>query len=272
MRDHPLREPMTSPVLSVIVITKNEAHNIAGCLASVDFADEWIVVDSGSSDRTREIAASMGAQVVLREDWAGFGPQKNRALALAHGTWVFSIDADERVSPALAASIRAVVRDSTSPSPQEGGQSPVGYELSRLSRFCGQWMRHGDWYPDRVLRLFRRSAGRFTEDRVHERLVVDGPVARLDGELLHDTMPDLDDALEKMNRYTTGRARDRVLAGRRGGLRAALLHGFWAFVRTYVLKRGFLDGRLGFVLAVYIAEGTYYRYLKMAWRPQSHAL
>jgi hypothetical protein len=124
-------------------------------------------------------------------------------------------------------------------------------------------MRHGDWYPDRVLRLFRRGRGRFSDDLVHERLIVDGPVARLPGELLHDSMPTLEDALTKMNRYTSGRAKDKVRAGGRGGLGSALAHGVWAFVRCYGLRRGFLDGRLGFVLAVYVAEGTYYRYLKM---------
>jgi hypothetical protein len=126
-------------------------------------------------------------------------------------------------------------------------------------------MHHGDWNPDRVLRLFRRGAGRFSDDRVHEQLRVDGPTERLDGALLHETMPTLEDALDKMNRYSSGRALDRLAAGRSGGLGAALSHGAWAFVRSYVLKRGFLDGALGFILAVYIAEGTYYRYLKMRW-------
>jgi glycosyltransferase involved in cell wall biosynthesis len=255
--------------LSVILITRNEAHNVAGCLGSVGFADEWIVVDSASTDGTREIAERLGAKVVDTTDWPGFGAQKNRALALAQGRWVLSIDADERVSDELAAGIRAVLtRDnaqdtSGDASPQEASGLAVGYELSRLSSFCGQWMRHGDWYPDRVLRLFRREAGRFSDDLVHERLIVDGRVDRLDGELLHDSMPTLDSAIDKMNRYSTGRALDRVRAGNTGGLASALSHGLWAFVRCYLLRRGFLDGRLGFVLAVYVAEGTYYRYLKM---------
>ena len=246
-----------SPItLSVVLITKNEGHNIAGCLKSVAFADEWIVVDSGSTDGTCEIARALGATVVSHADWPGFGPQKNRALDLARGSWVLSLDADERVSDELAASIQSVTR-----APLEA--SLPGYALSRLSSFCGQWMRHGDWYPDRVLRLFKRGAGRFTDDLVHERLVVRGECGRLAGELLHHTMATLDDALDKMNRYSSGRARDRVQAGQRGGLAAAVGHGLWAFVRCYGLRRGFLDGRLGFVLAIYVAEGTYYRYLKM---------
>jgi glycosyltransferase involved in cell wall biosynthesis len=251
--------------LSVILITHNEAHNIAGCLGSVAFADEWIVVDSGSTDGTREIAGRMGAIVVKTDDWPGFGAQKNRALAQARGPWVLSIDADERVDETLAEAIRRVVEADTSGhrSGQETPAVAVGYELSRLSSFCGQWMRHGDWYPDRVLRLFQRGKGRFSDDLVHERLIVDGAVARLPGELLHASMPTLDSALEKMNRYTSGRALDKVRAGGQGGLGSALAHGFWAFVRCWLLRRGFLDGRLGFVLAVYVAEGTYYRYLKM---------
>lgn len=267
---------MTQPRLSVILITKNEAHNIEDCLRSVaGLADEIVVVDSGSSDGTVEIARRLGAKLIVTPDWPGFGVQKGRALALATGDWVLSLDADERVGPALAGRIRAVVG---APGADTSGQAFVaengpggatlGYELSRLSSFCGQWMRHGDWYPDRVLRLFRRGHGRFTEDLVHERIVVDGPVGRLDGDLLHHTMPSLDDALDKMNRYTSGRALDRLRAGRRGSLGGALGHGLWAFLRSYVLKRGFLDGRLGFVLAVYIAEGTYYRYLKMAYPPK----
>ena len=251
--------------LSVILITRNEAHNVAGCLGSVAFADEWIVVDSASTDGTREIAERLGAKVVTTTDWPGFGAQKNRALALAQGRWVLSIDADERVSDELAASIRRVVAQDTSgdASAQKAPDAALGYELSRLSSFCGQWMRHGDWYPDRVLRLLRREKGRFSDDLVHERLIVDGPVGRLTGELLHDSMPTLDSAIDKMNRYTAGRALDKVRAGKTGGLASALSHGVWAFIRCYLLRRGFLDGRLGFVLAVYVAEGTYYRYLKM---------
>lgn len=246
---------MSHIALSVVVITHNESRHIADCLKSVAFADEWVVVDSGSTDGTREIAESLGAQVVVADDWRGFGIQKNRALALARGRWVLSIDADERVTPELAQAIQAVV----------AADGPAdGYKLSRISRFCGQWIRHGDWNPDRVLRLFRRGEARFTDDLVHERLVVPGRIDLLKGDLLHDTMPTLEDALTKMNRYSSGRAQDKVQSGKRGSLFAALVHGGWAFVRCYLLKRGFLDGRLGFVLAIYQAEGTYYRYLKMA--------
>jgi glycosyltransferase involved in cell wall biosynthesis len=259
---------MTAPALSVIVITRNEAANIAGCLASVAFADERIVVDAASTDATVEIAHRCGATVLRTDDWPGFGAQKNRALAQARGRWVLSLDADERVTPALADSIRAVLaadasRHDSAPGTAASDGMLAGYDCSRLSNFCGQWMRHGDWYPDRVLRLFRRGTARFSDDRVHERLVIDGSVGRLSGELLHDSMPTLDSALDKLNRYSSGRAHDQRQAGKRGGLAAALSHGLWAFLRCYVLRRGLLDGRLGLVLAVYVAEGTYYRYLKL---------
>ena len=247
---------MPAPHLSVIVITKNEASRIDACLASVAFADEWIVVDSESSDDTAERARRVGAQVFSFPDWPGFGAQKQRALDRATGQWVLAIDADERVTPGLAVSIQRAVA--------AGEAGPVGYELSRLSRFDGRWIRHGDWYPDRVLRLFRRDKARYSADRVHERVLAEGPTGRLDGELLHETMPTLDDALAKMNRYSSESAAERAARGQRGGLAAAIGHAGWAFLRGYVVKRGFLDGAAGLALAVYVAEGTFWRYLKIA--------
>jgi glycosyltransferase involved in cell wall biosynthesis len=246
---------MPEPTLSVILITKNESARIDACLASVAFADEWVVVDSGSSDDTCEKARRFGARVVVSDDCPGFGAQKQRALDLAAGRWVLAIDADERVTPELAASIaRAVARD----------DGPVAYELSRLSSFCGRWIRHGDWHPDPVLRLFRRGRARYSPDRVHERVVADGPAGRLEGELLHETMATIDEALGKMNRYSSEGAAEKVAAGGRGGLGAAIGHAAWAFLRCYVVRRGFLDGGAGFAVAVYVAEGTFWRYLKMA--------
>lgn len=238
--------------LSVILITKNEAHNIRGCLESVAWADEIIVVDSGSIDGTAEIARAMGASVHVYGDWPGFGPQKNRALDHATQEWVLSIDADERVTPELRAEIAAALDD-----PQADG-----YSLPRLSSFCGRYIRHSGWQPDHVLRLFRRGQGRFTDDLVHERLVVDGRVVQMNHWLLHESFRDLEQVLAKMNHYSSAGAEMLNRKGREASLAQAVLHGLWAFIRAYFLRTGFLDGREGFMLAVATAEGSYYRYAK----------
>lgn len=242
------------PRLSVIVIAKNEAANIGACLDSVAFADERIVVvDGGSTDGTAEIAAGRGARVIERA-FDGFGAQKNFALSQATGDWVFSIDADERVTPALAAEIAQAMNEAKAD----------GYQMPRLSSFCGREMRHSGWYPDYVLRLFRRGKARFSDDHVHERVICDGPVARLKNDLLHAPVLRLEDALSRMDRYSTANAAMTVARGKRVSFSSGITHGLWSFFRTYILRGGFLDGREGFLLAVANAEGTYYRYMK-AW-------
>lgn len=247
---------MPVPELSVVVITRDEAARLERCLRSVAFAGEIVVVDSGSTDDTVAIARRLGARVEITPDWPGFGAQKNRALALARGRWVLSLDADEWLDEALAAEVARIVA---------APPADRAWRLPRLSSFCGQWMRHGGWYPDRVLRLFPREGARFSDDRVHERLLWSGLRADLDGHghLLHESMATLTVANDKMNRYSSGRAADLAARGRRGGLGRAIGHGLWAFLRTWILRRGFLDGRLGFVLAVHNAEASYYRYLKI---------
>jgi glycosyltransferase involved in cell wall biosynthesis len=240
------------PRLSAIVITRNEAANIADCLASVAFCDERIVVDCGSSDDTVAIARRNGARVV-EHAWQGFGAQKSYALSLATGDWVLSIDADERVTPPLAGAIEAAL---------DGDAD--GYELPRLSSFCGRQMRHSGWYPDHVLRLFRRGTARFTDAPVHERVVSAGKVARLGEPLIHHPVARLEDALSRMDRYSTAGAEELVGSGRRVSFWSGIGHGLGAFLRTYLLRGGFLDGAEGFLLAVANAEGSYYRYMK-AW-------
>jgi hypothetical protein len=247
--------------LSVIVITRNEAGNIALCLRSAQFADEMVVVDSGSTDRTVEIARALGAQVTCTPDWPGFGPQKNRALAAATGDWVLSLDADEQVTPELAVLIRQAMDSGTHDA----------WTVNRRSRYCGQYMRHSGWYPDRVLRLFRRGTARFSDDIVHERVIAQGTVGRLEADLLHDSMPNFESVIDKLDRYSTAGALALQGKGVQGSLGKAVGKGLWAFVRTYVLQRGFLDGRLGFALAVSNAQGTYYRYLKL-WLLQSQGV
>ena len=247
--------PEAAGSLSVVVITLNEEARIAQCLASVSFADEIVVLDSGSRDRTMELAHAAGARVAQSGDWPGFGPQKNRALALATRAWVLSIDADERVTPELREEILAVVR-AAAPAAQ-------AWDMPRRSSYCGQYMAHSGWYPDRVTRLFRRGSARFSDDLVHERLLVDGPVEHLRGHLLHESFDDFGDVLRKLDAYSTAGAQRMWEQGKRASLGKAVVHGLWAFLRTYLLQRGFLDGRMGFALAVSNAEGTYYRYLKL---------
>ena len=239
--------------LSVIIIAQDEAANIAACLDSVSFADERIVVDGGSRDDTMTIAEDKGARVVT-QPFAGFGAQKNFVLSLANGDWVLSIDADERVSPALAAELERAM--------QEGG--PDGYEMPRLSSFCGRPMRHSGWYPDYILRLFRRGRACFSDDVVHERVICDGTVARLTEPLLHFPVIRLEDALSRMDRYSTANAEKLVASGRRVWFVTGILRGLYTFFSTYVLRAGFLDGREGFLLAVANAQGTFYKYMK-AW-------
>lgn len=239
--------------LSVTVITKNEAANIAACLRSVLFADQMVVLDSGSTDLTCEIAQSLGAEVSVSRDWQGFGVQKNRALALASSDWILSLDADEQLSPDLQAEIQAVLCAPTFDV----------YCFPRLSSYCGQNMLHSGWYPDHVTRLFRRGAAKFSDDLVHERVLAHSPVGRLHSALLHESYRDLEQVVGKANLYSTAGATKLHLAGKTASLRTALGHGIWAFFRTYFFRLGFLDGRLGFVLAVSVAEETYYRYLKL---------
>jgi glycosyltransferase involved in cell wall biosynthesis len=241
------------PQLSAIVITRNEADNIGACLDSLSFCDEKIVVDCGSTDSTIEIARKKGARVEIH-DWRGFGPQKNFALALATGTWVLSIDADERVTRELAAEIDRAIAYTLAD----------GFELPRLSSFCGREMRHSGWFPDYVLRLFRRGKARFDDALVHERVICEGSLLRLKEPLIHHPVQKLEDALARMDRYSTASADALVASGRRVSFFAGIGHGLYAFVRTYFLKLGFLDGAEGFLLAVANAEGSYYRYMK-AW-------
>ncbi len=240
--------------LSVTVITQNEQAAIRRCLESVAWADETVVLDAGSSDETERIARECGAKVHIASDWPGFGPQKNRALAFATGDWVLSLDADEWVTPELHAEIERALA---------APGSHAAFKMPRLSSYCGRVMRHSGWWPDHVTRLFRRGAAHFSDDRVHERLIVDGTTGLLREPLRHEAIRDLDQMLVKMNAYSTAGATMQFQRGKSTSLVVAVGHGWWTFFRTYVLRAGFLDGREGFMLAVSNAEGAYYRYLKL---------
>ncbi len=248
--------------LSVIIITKNEALNIRACLESVSWADEIIVVDSGSGDETVAICREFTRRV-YSHDWPGFGPQKNRALDYASGDWVLSLDADEQVTPALRADIQNAM--------QNGRDA---YEIPRLSSFCGRDILHSGWRPDYVTRLFKRVKGRFSDDLVHERVIVSGNTGRLQHSLLHESIRDAEDLLAKINQYSTASAIMLYDKNRTSSLKQAIAHALWAFLRSYILRAGFLDGRMGFMLAVSTAENTYYRYIKLMLltnKNQAHA-
>jgi glycosyltransferase involved in cell wall biosynthesis len=238
--------------LSIIIAAKNEAHNISECIQSGSFADEVIVLDSGSTDGTQALAKAAGANVVST-DWPGYGPQQSRGISLAQSDWVLSLDADERITPALRDEILTAISN----------PSADGYRLPRLSSLCGTFIHHGGWRPDYTLRLVKRDKAGFTHHFLHAHMTVNGTKADLRESLIHYSYRDLDDVLEKLNRYASGNAKDLNAKGVKGSLGKAITHGLWAFIRTYIIRAGFLDGRYGFMLAVYNAESTYYKYLKL---------
>jgi glycosyltransferase involved in cell wall biosynthesis len=240
--------------LSVIIITKNEAANLQDCLESVSFANEIIIVDSESTDNTQEIARSFGAKLEITGDWPGFGPQKNRALNLATQEWVLSIDADERVTPELKQEILAVM---------SSNQAAKCYAIPRLSWYCGKFMKHSGWYPDYVDRLFKRGTAQFSDHLVHERLIPQGSVGKLKHHFLHYSYRTFEQVLKKVDSYSSASAQQAFNQGQRCGFGQAFIHGFWAFFRTYFLRRGFLDGQHGLALAISNAATSYYKYLKL---------
>jgi glycosyltransferase involved in cell wall biosynthesis len=235
--------------LSVIIITKNEEANIRACLESVAWADEIIVVDSGSSDATVAICREYGAKV-YEHDWPGFGAQKNRALGYATKDWVFSIDADERVTSELRAEIGQAMQS----------EKADGYFCPRLSQFCGKFIRHSGWYPDYVLRLFKRSRGRFSDSLVHESVLMNGVTAKLKNPLLHYSYLTQADVERKIEHYSDAAARQMYQSGKQATPLDAPLRGGWAFVRTFLLRRGFLDGAAGWRIARMNAATTYLKY------------
>lgn len=252
--------------LSVILITKNEEQHIVECLQSVAFADEVVVLDSGSTDATVRLAEEMGARVQVNADWQGFGIQKNRALDLATGDWVLSLDADERVTPELAAEIQAVLQQA---------DTAEAYTVPRLSCFGGKWMRHSGWWPDRILRLFKRGAARFKDVPVHESLICEAEPRALNAHLLHYTYDSLETMIGKINLYSTLAAQAQHAQGRKISLVGVVCKALWTFMRLYVVRRGFLDGKQGFMLALISSAGSLFRYAKLwflnnntKWKPK----
>jgi len=260
--------------LSVILIANNEANNILDCLASVSFADQIILVDSGSTDNTVELARSVGAHVVQTNDWPGFGAQKNRALDLATCDWVFSIDADERVTPELAEQLKAAINFEAEDTFKNDSNidnirnkhihQHDAFEVPRLTQFCGQWIRHCGWTPDHVLRLFKRGRARFSNDLVHERLVQSkGTCGKLTTPMLHFSYPTPASYWRKLDQYSQAWAKQRHLEGKKTSMLRAAMSGMVAFVRTYFLRLGFLDGALGFAVCTMQAQSAFGKYFTL---------
>lgn len=245
--------------LSIVLITLNEAHNLPRTLESVRGMGEIVVVDSGSTDATVELAREMGARVFV-EPWKGFGAQKNAAIDHGSGEWVLSLDADEEVSAELRAEIEALL---------EGEPEFAAYRVARLNHFLGRPLRHGGYWPDPKLRLFRRGAARFEERPVHETMQTAGPVGTLRGHLIHNCYPTLEDYVEHMNRYSTAGARMLVERGRAGGSWMwlawnAVLNPAATFVYNYVFRMGFLDGRAGLLQHLNHSVYVHWKFAK-AW-------
>lgn len=237
--------------LSVTIIAWNEEDRLRACLESAAWADEIVVVDAESSDKTVLVAREFTDKVYVRP-WPGFAAQKNFAIEHATGAWILSLDADERVTPELRDRILRILKD----------DGPAdGYSIPRRNIFWGRWVRHGGLYPDYQLRLFRRRAGRFVENAVHESVTVSGSVETLAEPLLHHSYRDLEDFVRRSNRYSTLSAQDWIRRGKRAGLLGLATRPFGRFFSMYIVQRGFRDGWRGFVLAVLYAE---YVFLRMA--------
>jgi glycosyltransferase involved in cell wall biosynthesis len=245
---------MSEPLpLSLVIIARDAAHELSDCLASAAFAAESVVVDSGSSDDTAAIAARCGARVI-EHAWEGFGPQKNFAVGQARHDWVLCLDADERVSPELAAAIAALFARGTP-------GAAAAYTIARRNRFLGRWLAHGEGYPDWNVRLFDRRRARWSDDLVHEKVVADGPAAKLHGDLLHASAESIDAYIAKQNRYTTVQAGQMHARGERASAAQLVLSPAARFLRFYVFRLGFLDGVAGFA---HIAIGAFASFLKYA--------
>ncbi len=239
--------------ISVTIIVLNEEVNIEACLESVvPWADEIIVSDSGSTDRTVEICRSFGARV-FQDEWLGFGAQKNLCQSRARNDWIFNIDADERAGEGMGAEIGRVL--------ERGGA--LGYYVPRKNYFGDKWVRRCGWYPDYNLRLYRKDAGRFSERAVHEAVVLDGPTEKLSTPLIHRTYAGVDDYLRRMERYSRLAAEEMVQEGRRTGLADMVFRPPFTFIKMFFLRGGLLEGRTGLLLSSLYAYYTYEKYRKL---------
>lgn len=252
--------PATRQPLSVAIITLNAASQLEACLQSVRFADEVVVVDSGSTDGTRALAERHGARVI-HQDWLGFGPQKQFAVDAARHDWVLCLDADERVSPALQAAIENALEN----------PSTAAFRFPRCNRFLGRYLRHGEGYPDWSLRLFDRRQAHWSNDAVHEKVETNGRVADLNGDLQHDSAESLATYLAKQNRYTTLAAEMALAAGKRASVGRIAFSPLVRFVKFYFIRQGFRDGLPGLIHIAIGCFNSFMKYSKMLERQNSDA-
>jgi len=242
---------MGKPTISIAVIAMNEADRIGRLLKSAKFADEVIVVDSGSTDGTQDLCEKFGARVIFNE-WPGYAAQKQFAMEQAISEWILSLDADEEISDALAAEILNNVGHAKT--------DVCGFSMPRLSRYLGRWIKHGGWYPDRKVRLVRRGNGRWSGDTLHEKLVVDGKVEQLSKPILHHVYRGISDQVQTINRFSDTYAAGRSPAGS-GFVLAGVGHALGKFLECYVWKLGILDGVPGLIIAM---NSAWYVFLKHA--------
>jgi len=236
--------------LSVVIITLNEEHSLGDCLKSIEFADELVVVDSGSTDKTVEIAEKAGA-IVINQPWLGYGAQKQQGVDQAINDWVLCIDADERVSRDLSTAILTVLES----------PNAKAYEMPRCNRFMGRWLRHGEGYPDLSLRLFNRNFAKWSNDVVHEKVIADCEVIRLKGDLLHESEHGITEYISKQNRYTSLQAQSMFESGKRIGALKLISSPIFRFIKFYFIRLGFIDGLPGLI---HIAIGCVNSFLKYA--------
>jgi glycosyltransferase involved in cell wall biosynthesis len=241
--------------LSVAIITKNEAENLPHCLESVSFAGQIVVVDSGSTDETVKIASDFGCEVIVK-GWRGFGPQKQYAIDKCTNPWILVLDADERIPVDAAQAIKNVILNQST--------AAAGFSFPRKNFFQGRWIRHAGWWPDRIVRLFRKGQGRMTPAKVHESVEVKGLVEPLDCPIEHYTESRLSHILMKIDQYSTIGAEEAFNEGKTASIWSAVLRAKLAFLHNYILRRGFLDGSPGLTLAVTDAINKFFKYTKLA--------
>ncbi len=241
--------------LSVAIITKDEQANLYDCLQSVAFADQIVVVDSGSTDETVCIASDFGCEVCC-EGWHGFGPQKQLAIDRCRNFWVLVLDADERIPEETASAIKKIV--------EKPDSEAAGYSFPRKNYFQGRWIRHAGWWPDRIVRLFRKDSGRMSRAAVHEGIEVGGIVKELDFPIVHLTESDLSKILIKIDRYSTLGAREAFAAGRTATVGSAFARACFTFVQDYFLRLGVLDGFQGLTLAMTDSVNKFFKYAKLS--------